>query len=70
MLTKITLFGAIYLGIVAITPIIVSAVSETAAMAGIAMGGTSIIIVVSVALETIKQLESQMLMRHYKGFLE
>jgi len=70
VLTKITLFGAIYLGIVAITPIIVSAVSETAAMAGIAMGGTSIIIVVSVALETIKQLESQMLMRHYKGFLE
>jgi len=70
VLTKITLFGAIYLGIVAIAPIIVSAVSETAAMAGIAMGGTSIIIVVSVALETIKQLESQMLMRHYKGFLE
>jgi len=34
------------------------------------MGGTSIIIVVSVALETIKQLESQLLMRHYKGFLE
>jgi len=70
VLTKITLFGAIYLAIVAITPIIVSAVSETAAVAGIAMGGTSIIIVVSVALETIKQLESQMLMRHYKGFLE
>jgi len=70
VLTKITLFGAIYLAIVAITPIIVSAVSPVAAAAGIAMGGTSIIIVVSVALETIKQLESQMLMRHYKGFLE
>ena len=70
VLTKITLFGAIYLAIVAITPIIVSAVSETARATGIAMGGTSIIIVVSVALETIKQLESQMLMRHYKGFLE
>ena len=70
VLTKITLFGAIYLAIVAISPIIVSFFSETARMSGISMGGTSIIIVVSVALETIKQLESQMLMRHYKGFLE
>jgi len=70
VLTKITLFGAIYLAIVAISPIIVSAVSPVAAAAGISMGGTSIIIVVSVALETIKQLESQLLMRHYKGFLE
>jgi len=70
VLTKITLFGALYLAIVAITPIIISAVSETARNAGIAMGGTSIIIVISVALETMKQLESQMLMRHYKGFLE
>jgi len=70
VLTKITLFGALYLAIVAITPIIVSAVSDVAHNSGIAMGGTSIIIVVSVALETLKQLESQMLMRHYKGFLE
>jgi len=70
VLTKITLFGAIYLAIIAISPIIVSAVSPVAKNAGISMGGTSIIIVVSVALETIKQLESQLLMRHYKGFLE
>jgi len=70
VLTKITLFGALYLAIVAITPMIVAAVSVTARNTGIAMGGTSIIIVISVALETIKQLESQMLMRHYKGFLE
>jgi len=70
VLTKITLFGALYLAIVAITPIIVSAVSDVARESGIAMGGTSIIIVVSVALETIKQLEAQLLMRHYKGFLE
>jgi len=70
VLTKITLFGALYLAIIAISPIIVSAVSPVAAAAGISMGGTSIIIVVSVALETIKQLESQLLMRHYKGFLE
>jgi len=70
VLTKITLFGALYLAIVAITPLIVSAASPVAAASGIAMGGTSVIIVVSVALETIKQLESQLLMRHYKGFLE
>ena len=70
VLTKITLFGALYLAIIAITPILISHFSETAASSGISLGGTSIIIVVSVALETIKQLESQLLMRHYKGFLE
>jgi len=70
VLTKITLFGAMFLAIVAISPLVISAVSPVAAASGISMGGTSIIIVVSVALETIKQLESQLLMRHYKGFLE
>ena len=70
VLTKITLFGAIYLAIIAISPILISHFSETAASSGISLGGTSIIIVISVALETIKQLESQLLMRHYKGFLE
>jgi preprotein translocase subunit SecY len=70
VLTKITLFGALYLAIIAITPILISYFSETAANSGISLGGTSIIIVISVALETIKQLESQLLMRHYKGFLE
>ena len=70
VLTKITLFGALYLAIIAITPILISHFSETARNSGISLGGTSIIIVVSVALETIKQLESQLLMRHYKGFLE
>jgi preprotein translocase subunit SecY len=70
VLTKITLFGALYLAVVAITPLIVSSVSDVARHSGVAMGGTSVIIVVSVALETIKQLESQLLMRHYKGFLE
>lgn len=70
VLAKITLFGAIYLAIIAITPMIISLFSETAANSGISLGGTSIIIVVGVALETVKSLESQMLMRHYKGFLE
>ena len=70
VLTKITLFGALYLAIIAITPILIAHFSVTAKNSGISLGGTSIIIVISVALETIKQLESQLLMRHYKGFLE
>ena len=70
VLNKITLFGAIYLSIVAVTPYIIGHFSETAANSGISLGGTSIMIVVGVALETIQSLESQMLMRHYKGFLE
>ena len=70
VLNKITLFGAIYLGIIAVVPILISCFSESAANSGISLGGTSIIIVVGVALETVKALEGQMLMRHYKGFLE
>ena len=70
VLNKVTLFGAVYLGIIACVPIIISACSEAAANTGISLGGTSIIIVVGVAIETVQALESQMLMRHYKGFLE
>ena len=70
VLNKTTLFGAIYLGIIAIVPIIISMVSPTAKGYGYSIGGTSIIIVVGVALETVRSLETQMLMRHYKGFLE
>ncbi|MEF9970735.1 MAG: preprotein translocase subunit SecY, partial [Oscillospiraceae bacterium] len=69
-LNKITLFGAIYLGIVAVVPILIGAFSETAAKSGVSLGGTSIIIVVGVALETVKAMEAQMIMRNYKGFLE
>ena len=67
VLNKITLFGAIYLGIVAICPLLVGKVISNSS---VAIGGTSVIIVVGVALETVKALESQMLMRQYKGFLE
>ena len=70
VLNKVTLFGAIYLSIIAVVPILISCFSESAANSGISLGGTSIIIVVGVALETVKALEGQMLMRHYKGFLE
>ena len=69
VLNKITLFGAIYLGIIAITPILVSHFSNAAALTGLSLGGTSIIIVVGVALETVRAIEAQMLMRNYKGFL-
>ncbi|WP_130848323.1 preprotein translocase subunit SecY [Intestinimonas timonensis] len=67
VLGKITLFGAIYLSIIAIAPIVTQ---NIIGVRNLAIGGTSIIIVVSVALETMKALEAQMLMRHYKGFLE
>jgi len=67
VLNKITLFGAIYLGIVAICPLIVGKIIGNSS---VAIGGTSVIIVVGVALETVKVLENQMLMRQYKGFLE
>ena len=65
---KITFFGAIYLAIVALLPIIAGNTISGASALGI--GGTSVIIVVGVALETVQALEAQMLMRHYKGFLE
>ena len=67
VLSKITMFGALYLSVVAIAPIITG---NIVGYSSLAIGGTSIIIVVGVALETVKQMEAQMLMRHYKGFLE
>ena len=67
VLSKITLFGAIYLGIVAICPLLLG---KAVGNAYLSIGGTSVIIVVGVALETVKALEAQMLMRQYKGFLE
>ena len=68
VINKVLVFGALYLAIVALLPIIGSNVLEGAQY--LAIGGTSIIIVVGVALETVKALEAQMLMRHYKGFLD
>ena len=66
VLSKITLFGAIYLGVVAIAPLLAGKILPI----NVGIGGTSVIIVVGVALETVNALESQMLMRQYKGFLE
>ena len=72
VLNKITLFGALYLGIVAILPLIADKISTavTKQVTTLGIGGTSVIIVVGVALETVKALENQMLMRQYKGFLD
>ena len=68
VINKIVVFGAIYLGIVALLPIVAGNLME--GVRNLAIGGTSVIIVVGVALETVKALEAQMLMRHYKGFLD
>ncbi|WP_312281453.1 preprotein translocase subunit SecY [Oscillibacter sp.] len=67
VLNKVTLFGAIYLGIVAMVPLLAGMVIKHSSLG---IGGTSVIIIVGVALETVRALESQMLMRQYKGFLE
>ena len=66
ILSRITLAGALFLGFIAVFPIVLSNWSPV----NITIGGTSLLIVVGVALETTKQMESHMLMRHYKGFLE
>ena len=67
ILSRITLIGALFLAVIALVPSIYGSVTG---MGRMAIGGTSIIILVGVALETVKQLESQMMMRHYKGFLD
>ena len=70
VLNKITLLGALYLGLVAAVPMLIGCFSQVPALSGISLGGTSIIIVVGVALETVRAVEGQMLMRNYKGFLD
>lgn len=67
VLSKITFMGAMFLAFIAIFPIIFGRVTG---MTNLSLGGTSVIILVGVALETVKQMESQMMMRHYKGFLD
>ena len=68
VINKIIIFGSVYLGIVALLPIVAGNLMN--GVRNLAIGGTSVIIVVGVALETVKALEAQMLMRHYKGFLD
>ena len=66
VVSKVTVVGGIFLAIIAIGPILLSQLMGINS----SLGGTSVIIVVGVALDTVRQLESQMMMRHYKGFLE
>ena len=68
VITKLTWFGGLFLAIIAIIPMFMRFLPST--LSSFAFGGTSILIVVGVALETVQQLESQLVMRHYKGFLE
>ncbi len=67
VINKIIIFGALYLGVVALMPIVAG---NLLGVHNMSIGGTSVIIVVGVALETVKAIEAQMLMRHYKGFLD
>jgi preprotein translocase subunit SecY len=67
-LTKVIFIGALFLGVVALLPLIIGAFSSN--LSNVAIGGTSVIIVVGVALETVTQLQAQLMMRHHKGFLE
>ena len=64
---RITWFGGFFLAIITIAPIILGNITK---IPGIWFGGTAVLILVGVALDTVKAIESQMLMRHYKGFLE
>ncbi len=66
IVSKITFVGGLFLAFIAILPIVVGAITQI----NISLGGTTVIILVGVALDTVRQLESQMMMRHYKGFLE
>ena len=73
VISRLTMFGAIYLGVVALLPTVVGNIMGafgSSAGSSLGIGGTSVIIVVGVALETVKALEAQLMMRHYKGFLE
>ncbi len=73
VVSRVTMFGALYLAVVALLPTIVGNImvlAKSSAGSSLAIGGTSVIIVVGVALETVKALEAQLMMRHYKGFLE
>ena len=67
VINKITLFGAIYLGVIAVLPMLLGAITGNTSFS---FGGTSVIIIVSVALETVSAIEAQMMMRNYSGFLE
>ena len=67
MLTRVTLPGSVYLGLIALVPLV--ALALVGANQNFPFGGTSILIIVGVGLETVKQVESQLMLRNYEGFL-
>lgn len=67
-MNKITLIGAVFLGVIAIFPIILSQINPN--FSAVSLGGTTLLIIVGVALETVRSLESQIMMRHHPGFLD
>ena len=69
VLNKLTFIGALFLAVIAVLPLIINMIAGNK-LGGIAFGGSSLLIIVGVALETYRELEAQMTMRHYKGFLE
>jgi preprotein translocase subunit SecY len=69
VLNRITLIGALFLDVVAVLPLVVNIITGSS-LGSLAFGGSSLLIVVGVVLETARGLEAQMTMRHYKGFLE
>ncbi len=69
ILNRITLIGALFLSVIAVLPLVINIISG-GTLSGLAFGGSSLIIVVGVVLETIRDIEAQMTLRHYKGFLE
>ncbi len=68
ILSRVTLLGALFLGVLAVLPIVIGFFN--ASMSSISLGGTSVLIVVGVALDTVQSLESQVMMRHYKGLFD
>jgi len=66
---RLSLAGAIFLALIAVSPIILSAIFQGGIIGGFALGGTALLIVVSVVVETMKQIEAQLMMRNYEGFI-
>jgi preprotein translocase subunit SecY len=69
VVTRISLAGALFLGTVAVSPSIISALFSSSVLGSLSLGGTALLIVVSVVVETMKQLEAQLMMRNYEGFI-
>jgi preprotein translocase subunit SecY len=66
---RLSLAGAIFLAIIAVSPVILSAIFQGGVVGSFALGGTALLIVVSVVVETMKQIEAQLMMRNYEGFI-